>query len=81
MREYKIEEYIIRQTHAGLYQHIVYKVYKDGKLLKTCLGFGELAKFVGMDWHALNRRMMEIDEREYSWNIGFNAVLNGRNGG
>ena len=66
MREYKIGGYIIRQTHAGLYQYIVYKVYKDEKLIKTCWGFGELAKFVGMDWHALNRRMMEIDELEYS---------------
>ena len=66
MREYKIEEYIIRQTYAGLYQHIVYKVCKDGKLIKTCWGFNELAKFIGIDVHILNIRMQEIDGREYS---------------
>ena len=66
MREYKIEEYTIQQTHAGLYQYIVYKVYKDGKLIKTCWGFGELAKFIVIDAHTLNIRMKEIDEREYS---------------
>ena len=66
MGEYKIDEYIIRQTYAGLYRHIVYDVYKDGKLLKTCWGFNELAKFIGIDEHTLNRRMMEINEREYS---------------
>ena len=66
MREYKIEEYIIRQTYAGLYRHIVYKVYKDGKLIKTCWGFSELAKFIGIDERTLDRRMQEIDELEYS---------------
>ena len=71
MREYEIDEYIIRQAYAGLNRYIVYDVYKDGKLRKTCWGFGELAKFLGMDWHSINRRMMEIDELEYSRNIGF----------
>ena len=66
MREYKIGGYIIRQTHAGLYQYIVYKVYKDGKLIKTCWGFNKLAKFIGIDVHTLNIRMQEIDELEYS---------------
>lgn len=66
MREYKIEEYIIRQTYAGLYQYIVYYVYKDGKLIKFCWGFSELAKFIGIDAHTLNRRMQEINELEYS---------------
>ena len=64
MREYKIEEYIIRQTHAGLYQHIVYEVYKDEKLIKSCWSFNELAEFIGIDAHTLDIRMKEIDERE-----------------
>ena len=66
MREYKIGGYIIRITYAGLYRYMIYEVYKDGKLIKTCWGFSELAKFIGIDERTLDRRMKEIDELEYS---------------
>ena len=35
-------------------------------LIKTCWGFSELAKFIGIDERTLDRRMQEINELEYS---------------